>query len=197
MEDEVFIHTSQIDGHWITQLVAPKLECYNSIDLICPLIQENEIGRFVKVIFSANCVKPGETNSYTTKFQDTGCCYLGENLVKHGRRERSQVEVRRRVSFSQSQNTQDLPFLFLVTGSRPHWIYILADEDGTKMEMTISEGYEDRFRGLEKQEGKLVEIFRVEVHRAYPGFQTTNSRFTLNATRHTQVYIIDRLKNQL
>ncbi|CAN7073306.1 unnamed protein product [Brassica oleracea var. botrytis] len=68
------------------------------------------------------------------------------------------------------------PFYSYVTGSRPHWIYILADEDGTKMEMTISEGYEDRFRGLEKQEGKLVEIFRVEVHRAYPGFQTTNSR---------------------
>ncbi|KAH0903418.1 hypothetical protein HID58_042921 [Brassica napus] len=89
------------------------------------------------------------------------------------------------------------PFYSYVTGSKPHWIYILADEDGTKMEMTISEGYEDRFRGLEKQEGKLVEIFRVEVHRAYPGFQTTNSRFTLNATRHTQVYIIDRLKNQL
>ncbi|CAF2075164.1 BnaC01g27260D [Brassica napus] len=60
------------------------------------------------------------------------------------------------------------PFYSYVTGSRPHWIYILADEDGTKMEMTISEGYEDRFRGLEKQEGKLVEIFRVEVHRAYP-----------------------------
>ena len=118
------------------------------------------------------------------------------------------------------------PFYSYVTGSGPHWTYILADEDvsvkssslkfliscnneeqtldpwtlfmqGTKMEMTISEGYEDRFRGLEKQEGKLVEIFRVEVHRAYPGFQTTNSRFTLNATRHTQVCIIDRLKNQL
>ena len=56
---------------------------------------------------------------------------------------------------------------------------------GTKMEMTTSEGYEDRFRGLEKQEGKWVKIFRVEVHRAYPGFHTTNSWFTLNAMRHT------------
>ncbi|CAN6974902.1 unnamed protein product [Brassica rapa subsp. trilocularis] len=35
--------------------------------------------------------------------------------------------------------------------------------------MTICGGYEDRFRGLEKQEGKWVEIFRVDVHRAYPG----------------------------
>ncbi|KAH0942765.1 hypothetical protein HID58_002402 [Brassica napus] len=77
------------------------------------------------------------------------------------------------------------PFYSYVTGSRPHWIYILADEDGTKMEMTTSEGYEDRFRGLEKQEGKWVKIFRVEVHRAYPGFHTTNSWFTLNAMRHT------------
>ncbi|KAF3595234.1 hypothetical protein DY000_02020353 [Brassica cretica] len=43
------------------------------------------------------------------------------------------------------------PFYSYVTGSRPHWTYILADEDGTKMEMTIYGGYEDRFRGLEKQ----------------------------------------------
>ena len=68
---------------------------------------------------------------------------------------------------------------------------------GTKMEMTICGGYEDRFRGLEKQEGKWVEIFRVDVHRAYPGFQATKSRFTLNATRHTQIHIIDHLKNRL
>ena len=68
---------------------------------------------------------------------------------------------------------------------------------GTKMEMTICGGYEDRFRGLEKQEGKWVKIFRVDVHRAYPGFQATKSRFTLNATRHTQVHIIDHLKNRL
>ncbi|CAF1842811.1 BnaCnng71500D [Brassica napus] len=72
-------------------------------------------------------------------------------------------------------------FYSYVTGSGPHWIYILADEDGTKMEMTIYEGYEDRFRGLEKQEGKWA----------------TNSRFTLNATRHTQVHIIDPLNNRL
>ena len=60
MEDEVFIHTSQVDGLWITQLIALKPECSNNIDLIYPVIQENEIGRFVKVIFSANCVKPGK-----------------------------------------------------------------------------------------------------------------------------------------
>ncbi|KAF2557424.1 hypothetical protein F2Q68_00016026 [Brassica cretica] len=45
-------------------------------------------------------------------------------------------------------------FYSYVTGSGPHWTYILADEDGTKMEMTICGGYEDRFRGIEKQEGK-------------------------------------------
>ncbi|KAG2291912.1 hypothetical protein Bca52824_038581 [Brassica carinata] len=63
--------------------------------------------------------------------------------------------------------------------------------------MTICGGYEDRFRGLEKQEGKWVEIFRVDVHRAYPGFQATKSRFTLTSTRHTQVHIIDPLNNWL
>ncbi|KAF2580556.1 hypothetical protein F2Q68_00006632 [Brassica cretica] len=47
------------------------------------------------------------------------------------------------------------PFYSYVTGSGPHWTYILADEDRTKMEMTICGGYEDRFRGLEKQEGKM------------------------------------------
>ncbi|WZZ78483.1 hypothetical protein YC2023_099055 [Brassica napus] len=89
------------------------------------------------------------------------------------------------------------PFYSYVTGSGPHWTYIPADEDGTKMEMTICRGYEDRFRGLEKQEGKWVEIFRVDVHRAYPGFQATKSRFTLNATRYMQVHIIDPLNNRL
>ncbi|KAG2331343.1 hypothetical protein Bca52824_002523 [Brassica carinata] len=62
--------------------------------------------------------------------------------------------------------------------------------------MTIYEGYEDRFRGLEKQEGNWVEIFRVEVHCAYPGFQETSSRFTLTATRHTKVHIIDPLNDR-
>ncbi|CAF1947092.1 unnamed protein product [Brassica napus] len=89
------------------------------------------------------------------------------------------------------------PFYSYVTGSGPHWTYILADEDGTKMEMTIYGGYEDRFRGLEKQEGKWVEIFRVDIRRAYPGFKAINSRFTLHATRHTQVHIIDPVNNRL
>ncbi|KAH0917468.1 LOW QUALITY PROTEIN: hypothetical protein HID58_025128, partial [Brassica napus] len=60
---------------------------------------------------------------------------------------------------------------------------------GTKMEMTIYGGYEDR--------PKWVEIFWVDVHCAYPGVQATNSRFTLNSTRHTQVHIIDPLNNRL
>ena len=79
MEDEEFVHTLQVYGLWITQIVGPKSECANRIDLICLVIQENEICRFVKVIFSANCIKPGESNSCTTKVPDNGCCYLGEN----------------------------------------------------------------------------------------------------------------------
>ncbi|KAG2324560.1 hypothetical protein Bca52824_007288 [Brassica carinata] len=63
--------------------------------------------------------------------------------------------------------------------------------------MTVYEGCEDRFRGLEKQEGNWVEIFWVEVHRAYPGFQATNSLFTLTAMSHTQVHIIDPLNDRL
>ncbi|KAG2329995.1 hypothetical protein Bca52824_001175 [Brassica carinata] len=42
-----------------------------------------------------------------------------------------------------------------------------------------------------------MEIFRVEVHQAYPGFQPTKSRFNLTAMRYTQVYIIDPLNNRL
>ncbi|KAG5399828.1 hypothetical protein IGI04_014435 [Brassica rapa subsp. trilocularis] len=42
-----------------------------------------------------------------------------------------------------------------------------------------------------------MEIFRVEVNRSYPGFQATNSRFNLSATRNTQVHIIDPLNNRL
>ncbi|CAF1711948.1 unnamed protein product [Brassica oleracea] len=40
-----------------------------------------------------------------------------------------------------------------------------------------------------------MEIFRLDVHRAYPGFQATKSRFTLTSTRHTQVHITDPLNN--
>ncbi|KAH0864504.1 hypothetical protein HID58_081715 [Brassica napus] len=29
------------------------------------------------------------------------------------------------------------PFYSSITGNGPHWVYVLADEDGTKMEMTI------------------------------------------------------------
>ncbi|CAN6854350.1 unnamed protein product [Brassica oleracea] len=84
------------------------------------------------------------------------------------------------------------PFYSYVTGSGPHWTYILADEDGTKMEMTIYGRYEDRFRGLEKQEGKWVEIFLVDVHRAYPCFQAKNlgSHYMLRAIRKSTSSIL-------
>ncbi|CAN6989555.1 unnamed protein product, partial [Brassica rapa subsp. trilocularis] len=48
-----------------------------------------------------------------------------------------------------------------------------------------------------KEEGSWVEIFLVEIKRSYPGFQATNSRFKLTATRYTQVRIIDPLNNWL
>ncbi|KAG2304200.1 hypothetical protein Bca52824_032851 [Brassica carinata] len=88
------------------------------------------------------------------------------------------------------------PFYSYVTDSGPFYTYVLADEDGSKMEMTVYGNY-DRFRGLEKQEGNWLEIFRVEVERSYPGFQGTNSRFRLTATRDTEVHIIEPLNNRL
>ncbi|CAH8378442.1 unnamed protein product [Eruca vesicaria subsp. sativa] len=88
------------------------------------------------------------------------------------------------------------PYYFYLTSSVPFYTYILSDEEGTKMKMIIFGDY-DRSRGLEKQEGKLVEIFRVEVNRSRPGFQETNSRFTLTATPYTQIPIIDHLNKRL
>ncbi|KAJ4902055.1 Uncharacterized protein Rs2_16006 [Raphanus sativus] len=41
----------------------------------------------------------------------------------------------------------------------PFYSYVLADEDGCKMEMTVYGDYES-FRGLENKEGEWVEIFR-------------------------------------
>ncbi|KAF3511819.1 hypothetical protein F2Q69_00005203 [Brassica cretica] len=79
----------------------------------------------------------------------------------------------------------------------PHWVYVLADEDGTKMEMTIYDVYGDKYRGLEKQEGKWVEIFRVKVGHAYSGFKAAKSLFRLTAMSDTQVHIIDPLNNRL
>ncbi|CAH8305120.1 unnamed protein product [Eruca vesicaria subsp. sativa] len=38
-----------------------------------------------------------------------------------------------------------------VTCKGPHHVYVLADEHGTKMEMTIYDIYGDRFRGLENE----------------------------------------------
>ena len=64
------------------------------------------------------------------------------------------------------------------------------------MEMTTYGDYEN-FRGLEREEGRWVEIFVVEVERAIPCFQPTSSPFRLNATRCTQVHIIEPLNNRL
>ncbi|KAL0696328.1 hypothetical protein Bca4012_063508 [Brassica carinata] len=88
------------------------------------------------------------------------------------------------------------PFYSYVTSNGPFYTYVLADEDGSKMEIT-DYGNHDRLRGLENQEGKWVEIFLVKVHRSYPGFQATNSRFKLTARSNTQVRIIDPLNNRL
>ncbi|CAH8375235.1 unnamed protein product [Eruca vesicaria subsp. sativa] len=65
------------------------------------------------------------------------------------------------------------------------------------MEMTIYDIYGDRFRGVEKQKGKWVEIFIVEVDRAHSGFKAEKSKFTLTATGDTQIHIIDPLNDQL
>ncbi|WZZ44450.1 hypothetical protein YC2023_040709 [Brassica napus] len=89
------------------------------------------------------------------------------------------------------------PFYSYITGSGPHWIYVLADEDGTKMEMTIYDVYGDKYRGFEKQEGKWVEIFRVKVGHAYSGFKAAKYLFRLTATSDKQVHIIDPLNNRL
>ncbi|KAG2327935.1 hypothetical protein Bca52824_010663 [Brassica carinata] len=87
-------------------------------------------------------------------------------------------------------------FYSYVTNSGPYYNYILADEDGYKMEMTTYGDYEN-FRGLEREEGRWVEIFVVEVERATPCFQPTSSPFRLNATRCMQVRIIEPLNNRL
>ncbi|KAG2323408.1 hypothetical protein Bca52824_016621 [Brassica carinata] len=88
------------------------------------------------------------------------------------------------------------PFYSYVTNNGPYYNYILADEDGYKMEMTTYGDFEN-FRGLEREEGRWVEIFVVEVERATPCFQPTSSPFRLNATRCTQVRIIELLNNRL
>ncbi|KAL0722367.1 hypothetical protein Bca4012_036966 [Brassica carinata] len=71
-------------------------------------------------------------------------------------------------------------FYSYVTNSGPYYNYILADEDGYKMEMTTYGDYEN-FRGLEREEGR------------WP----TSSPFRLNATRCMQVRIIEPLNNRL
>ncbi|CAH8362868.1 unnamed protein product [Eruca vesicaria subsp. sativa] len=68
--------------------------------------------------------------------------------------------------------------------------------EGYKMEMTTDGDYPN-FRGLEKEEGRWVEIFVVEVERTYPCIQPTSSPFRLNASRCTQVRIIEPLNSRL
>ncbi|KAL0742016.1 hypothetical protein Bca4012_083529 [Brassica carinata] len=46
-----------------------------------------------------------------------------------------------------------------VESNQRNWSYIIADEDGTKTEMKIYALSEERYIGLEKQEGNWVEIF--------------------------------------
>ncbi|CAN6989132.1 unnamed protein product, partial [Brassica rapa subsp. trilocularis] len=90
----------------------------------------------------------------------------------------------------QSQITQDLLFPFLFYKQWTFYTYVLADEDGYKMEMTVYGDYEN-FKGLEEEEEKWVEIFRVKVDRSGPGFQAVNSPFKLIGTRDTQVRLIN------
>ncbi|WZY70476.1 hypothetical protein YC2023_002716 [Brassica napus] len=77
-----------------------------------------------------------------------------------------------------------------VTNSGSYYTYVLADEDGYKMEMTVYGDYEN-FKGFEEEEEKWVEIFRVKVDRSGPGFQAVNSPFKLIGTRDTQVRLIN------
>ncbi|CAN6928761.1 unnamed protein product [Brassica oleracea] len=79
-------------------------------------------------------------------------------------------------------------FYSYVTSGGSHWVYILADEDLSENTSSL--------KGLEKQEAKWVEIFRVEVGNALPGFKETNSPYTLTAAWYTQYRIIDLLNNQ-
>ncbi|WZZ01169.1 hypothetical protein YC2023_073497 [Brassica napus] len=58
------------------------------------------------------------------------------------------------------------PFYSCVTNSGSYYNYIFADEDVRR--------------------GKMVEIFVVDVERAYPCFKTTRSPFRLIASRLTQ-----------
>ncbi|CAH8284061.1 unnamed protein product [Eruca vesicaria subsp. sativa] len=74
---------------------------------------------------------------------------------------------------------------YAITNHGPYYKYILADEDGYKMEMTTDGDYPN-FGGLEKEEGRWVEIFVL-----------TSSPFRLNASRCTQVRIIEPLNSRL
>ncbi|CAH8354132.1 unnamed protein product [Eruca vesicaria subsp. sativa] len=65
------------------------------------------------------------------------------------------------------------------------------------MEMTFYDIYGDRFRCLEKQEGKWVKIFIVEVGRTHSSFMAEKSKFTLTATGDTQIHVIDPLNDQI
>lgn len=67
---------------------------------------------------------------------------------------------------------------------------------GSKIEMVIYPSNAHTYKELEKQEGKWVKIFRVEVERAFIGFKPTNSRFRLSVIVGTEINIITPLNNR-
>ncbi|CAN6996593.1 unnamed protein product, partial [Brassica oleracea var. botrytis] len=73
------------------------------------------------------------------------------------------------------------PFYFYVTSSVPFYKYVLADEEVHVKSSSI----------------EFLITCNLKVNCSYLGFQTTNSRFNLSATRNTQVHIIDPLNNRL
>ncbi|KAH0922255.1 LOW QUALITY PROTEIN: hypothetical protein HID58_022273 [Brassica napus] len=79
-------------------------------------------------------------------------------------------------------------FYSYIIGNEPYWAYVLADEAGTKMEMTI---YDRPREAREKICGNLL------IGHAYSGFKAEKSPFRLTTTSDTQVYIIDPMNNQL
>ncbi|CAF1914351.1 BnaC02g25360D [Brassica napus] len=101
-------------------------------------------------------------------------------------------------------------FYSYVTGGGPNKVYILADEDGAKMEMTVNELTAQRFRGLEKQGGKWVEIFWnihdiphiSNMNRNYPidimgVIFDTEAHFDDPATPKMVFYIRDNIESQI
>ncbi|CAN6896779.1 unnamed protein product [Brassica oleracea] len=49
------------------------------------------------------------------------------------------------------------PFYSYITGNGPHWVYVIADEDGTKMEMTIYDVYGDRLTATRDTQVHIID----------------------------------------